>query len=92
MAMPTIEFLATHGIIVSRRETMRVPNEILTSRGIVVEGTVEVIRDYFSPLMSNEYEVRCKIYWFYNPTGGSAKHGGEWGENPHNPFDKTESV
>jgi hypothetical protein len=82
MSVPSIEFLASHGIIVSRREVITVPNEILTSRGVVTEGTEEIIRDYFSPLMSREDER--KKYWFYNPTGS------DWGENPHNPFEKGE--
>lgn len=86
---PSIEFLASHGIIVSRREVRTVPNEIITSRGVVVEGTVEVTRDYFSPSMSKDYDTRCKIYWFYNPVGMSLNDE-EWGENPGNPFDKEE--
>jgi len=86
MRIPSIEFLASFGIIVSRREVRTVPCVILTSRGWVTEGTEEVVRDYFDPCVSRNAETRRKVYWFYNPSGST--DGEDFGENPCNPFEK----
>jgi hypothetical protein len=79
MGIPSIEYLASQGIIVSERVTIDEPNYTLTSKGWERDGRDVYTRDWFAPSVNVYSPAVCR---HYNPSG--RENGRGYGDNPHN--------